>query len=283
MVAFSRRTMDQAIIVRDDVRHRHYPSPGYPFSGRYVRNHRRFLTSLLNDTTLVERIGKGDVPAGYGVGYDERVVEYPWVISQAPFGRLLDAGSVLNHAHILPRFQPHADDLTVVTLAPEARSFPERKVSYVYADLRELPFRDAAFDTVISVSTLEHVGMDNTRYGTAGTETSDPRAETASAVAELRRVLRPGGRLLITVPYGVRESFGWLRQLDAEDIRDLVHGAEPRESRVDVYSYSRAGWATADLESAAGARYGVVGANDHLATGDRAAAARAVACVRLEW
>jgi hypothetical protein len=31
--------------------------------------------------------------------------------------------------------------------------------------MRDLPFPDAACDTIVSLSTLEHVGMDNSRFG----------------------------------------------------------------------------------------------------------------------
>ena len=36
----------------------------------------------------------------------------------------------------------------------------------------------------------------------------------AEALAELRRVLRPGGSLLVTVPIGEPEDYGWFRQED---------------------------------------------------------------------
>ncbi|MBM3787805.1 MAG: class I SAM-dependent methyltransferase [Acidobacteria bacterium] len=51
------------------------------------------------------------------------------------------------------------------------------------ADLEALPFRDAAFDASINVVTLEHV------------------RRPATVLAELRRVLKPGGRLLLIVPH----------------------------------------------------------------------------------
>lgn len=50
------------------------------------------------------------------------------------------------------------------------------------ADIRTLPFRDGAFDAVYTMGTIEHV------------------AEYATAVGEVRRVLRPGGRAVIGVP-----------------------------------------------------------------------------------
>jgi SAM-dependent methyltransferase len=52
------------------------------------------------------------------------------------------------------------------------------------ADVRSLPFADSSFDAVISNSTLDHLD------GPAGVE---------RALRELSRVLRPGGRLLITM------------------------------------------------------------------------------------
>lgn len=54
---------------------------------------------------------------------------------------------------------------------------------HAVADLRALPFPDGAFDGALNVVTLEHV--------------TDPQA----VVAELARVLAPGGRLLLIVPH----------------------------------------------------------------------------------
>ena len=51
------------------------------------------------------------------------------------------------------------------------------------ADLVSLPFRDGSFDAALNIVTLEHV--------------PDP----ARVIAELARVLRPGGKLLLVVPH----------------------------------------------------------------------------------
>jgi SAM-dependent methyltransferase len=53
----------------------------------------------------------------------------------------------------------------------------------IVADLHALPVEDARFDAVLCTEVLEHV------------------AEPARALAELARVLVPGGRLLVTVPF----------------------------------------------------------------------------------
>lgn len=126
-----------------------------------MRPQRALVGSVINDSEWQELFAQGrDLPARLGRGFDERVVEYGWLISRQIRGRVLDAGSVLNHRHVLERLLPTIANLTIATLAPEAATFVELGVSYLYGDVRELPFCDGWFDEVICLSTLEHVGMD---------------------------------------------------------------------------------------------------------------------------
>jgi len=240
------------------------------------------VSAALDSDKLLERFADARrLPRRYGVGLDERVVEYPWVLAQRPRGRVLDAGSALNHAHVLDRFLPATSALHVVTLAPEPVSFPERGVTYVYADLRDLPFPDDSFDAVVSISTLEHVGMDNSRYGAATPTGKDPRAALRAAVGELRRVLAPGGMFLVTAPYGRPEDHGWFRQFGPEDVDELVGLLGATDPRVAVYAHSSRGWRLSSLAAAANERYHAL--PDPPAYGrDQAAAARAVVCVRAD-
>ena len=89
------------------------------------------------------RVGS-PLPRGFGIGMTERVVELPWLFAKRPSGIVLDAGSTLNHKPILDRILPTVTALHIVTLGPEKRSFPERGVSYLYADIRELPYASGA-------------------------------------------------------------------------------------------------------------------------------------------
>ena len=278
-----RRSRDRSLGWRDSFAYRHYPDPGKPYGARYWRNHRELVRRALSDPALIGLFrDSGPLPAGHGVGIDERAVEFPWLMARAPSGRVLDAGSALNHPHVLDALLPGLAELTISTLAPEERSFPERGVSYVYADLRALPFGDGWFDDVVSVSTLEHVGMDVTRWGAASAPAADPGPELERALAEFRRVTRPRGRLLITVPYGARQDMGWMRQFGRDDVERLVASVAPSAHEITVFAYDRAGWRLSSLEDAGDARYQIDNRPaDDPETEDLAAAARAVACLEL--
>jgi SAM-dependent methyltransferase len=256
-----------------------FPPPGTPWAERYVAAHRTFVGAMLDDDRMVARFATGEqLPPDYGLGLDERVVEYPWVFAQQLFGRVLDAGSTFNHAHILDRLLPSLDALHIVTLAPEEIAFTERGVSYLFADLRELPLRDGLYDAVVSISTLEHVGMDNSSYGAAPGRSNDPDLELRRALGELRRVACPGGRLLVTVPYGRPDDHGWLRQFDAAAIAGLVKDLGTANAAVRVYAYEPSGWQLSSLDDAAEMSYYAEPAAPPPAP-DGAVAARAVACI----
>ncbi|GAB4066238.1 methyltransferase domain-containing protein [Ancylobacter sonchi] len=74
-------------------------------------------------------------------------------------------------------------DLDADAVAHAARAYGGiDNLSFEAGDVGGLPFADASFDAVVSFETIEHVG--------------DPRA----ALAELRRVLKPGGLLVVSTP-----------------------------------------------------------------------------------
>jgi Methyltransferase domain len=229
---------------------------------------RRTIEDAIGNRDLLARFRAGaSLPEAYGAGLDERVVEYPWLMAHQRGGPALDAGSTLNHDFVLDRFLPALAPLHITTLRPEASAFHERGVSYVYADLRDLPLRHRRFSTVVCVSTLEHIGMDNSRYGVGTGRADDPDAELARALSELVRVAAPGAAILITVPYGRAEDHGWFRQLDRAGVNAIASGLGG--ATVTVYTSTPTGWQVSDLASAADASYG-----------DRVPAAAAVACIR---
>jgi SAM-dependent methyltransferase len=77
----------------------------------------------------------------------------------------------------------------------------------VIADALALPFPDAWFDRVIAAELLEHVALDR------------------QAIAELSRVLRPGGTIAVTVPH-------WFPELVCWALSDEYHNAPGGHIRI---------------------------------------------------
>jgi SAM-dependent methyltransferase len=232
-----RRKLDVAAYLRNGRR---------PWSRGYYAYKERYIKRWLSDPAFLERLEiDGTLPAGFGEFLDERVVEYPWVLSRVARGpgRWLDAGSAFNYAYTLQHPRLEGKEITIVTLAPEALCFWNKRISYVFADLRDLPFRDDYFDEVVSVSTIEHVGKDNTRLYTA-----DPAFDENNnrdyfrAVRELKRVCKPGGKVTITVPYGQYTDFGWYQQFDQIKIDELIAAFAPERTSESYYVYENGGW-----------------------------------------
>lgn len=223
------------------------------------------------------------LPADFGKGIDERVVEYPWLFAQLPAnpGRMLDAGSALNHRFLLDRAPLGKAELTIMTLAPEKRCFWSRSISYVYGDLRKPYFADASFDVVASISTIEHIGLDNTMLYTGdATKKETDAMGFLPAIMEFKRITRPGGLCLLSVPFGKRGVHGWYQVFDHELVMKIVEAFQPKEFSVEYFGYGAGGWHSAGHEEIAGNEFFDINAGQSLAA-DRAAAARGVACIRM--
>jgi hypothetical protein len=223
------------------------------------------------------------LPCPYGRWLDERIVECPWLLSQLPEGpaTLLDAGSALNHDFILRHAKLRHKSLTIMTLAPEADCFWHAGISYVYGDLRHTVFRDDYFDHIASLSTIEHIGLDNTLFYTAdrGKAENAPEAFLA-AITELRRILKSGGSLFLSVPFGKRCVRNWLQVFDGEMIDRIVATFEPRLHSAAYFRYSEPdGWRMSSRAASADARY--FDYHSEPAWPGSPAAAEAVACLTL--
>jgi hypothetical protein len=103
----------------------------------------------------------------------------------------------------------------------------------------------------VCVSTLEHVGMDTTRFGAAP---AAGRPESAAdAVAELVRVLKSGGELLMTMPYGCAADRGWYRVFDRPALDELMAPTIGHDVALRFFYYDR-GWFEAGPDMPASVR-----------------------------
>jgi SAM-dependent methyltransferase len=263
--------------------------PRYKWRGRipwtpgYVAYREALVRRAFGDAALMQAFADGAaLPAGHGTHCDERVVEYPWIMARLPQAGadLLDAGSALNFGYLLDTPPLRASRVTIFTLAPEGE-LRRPNLTYLYGDLRRSGLADNSFDLIVSISTLEHVGMDNTRLYTGDAALKESRPDDYLAVVtEFKRLLRPGGRALVTVPYGRYQDLGWLQQFEADMLQKVIDGFGGSAATVTYYRYGAGGWQVAAAGECAGDTYFDVHREREFEA-DYLAAARAVACLEL--
>jgi SAM-dependent methyltransferase len=129
-----------------------------------------------------------------------RCIEFPLVfrhLALKPGGRLLDVGSGDSH---FPLYVASRSDTTVVALDASRRVLwqkeaearfvrqgivPDGRLHVVIADARDTSLGDEEFDYITLISTIEHIEGDG----------------DSAAIREMARLLKPGGRIVLTVPY----------------------------------------------------------------------------------
>jgi SAM-dependent methyltransferase len=196
-------------------------------------------------------------------GSDERPIEIPWCLARYDGEpRVLDVGyAFAEPAYLAGLSALGARELVGVDLA-EAEVPGLRGV---VADLRELPFRAGSFDLILCISTLEHIGLDNTVYGLAVEQDEETQER---ALLELHRVLAPRGRLLVTVPTGEDQNLGSQVQREPDAWIALFEQTGFLVFEDELYELAHGGWQS--TVSVAGARYG-----------ERGPGASAVLCAEL--
>ncbi|HEV7774429.1 MAG TPA: class I SAM-dependent methyltransferase [Conexibacter sp.] len=163
------------------------------------------IRRILDDDALSdgELTRESDARTGYRVwshNYDEPgnpliELEQPIVwslVERLPRGRALDAAcGTGRHARRLVEL---GHDVTGVDLTPEMLERARAEVpqaTFAEADLRALPFEDGAFDLAVCGLALAHLD------------------DMTAGVGELARVLRPGGRLTVSVLHPFQAHLGW--------------------------------------------------------------------------
>lgn len=149
--------------------------------------------------------------------HHDRDIEDCWLrarLAMLPSGaRILDVGCV--DGWVLDEYP--------AAVGVDARKAPGKWANRVmWGDAETIPEPDGRFDVATCVSVLEHVGLG--WYG-------DPEGDAEKAgriVAEMARVLKPGGWLLLTVPIGLtmtKDGRPFARSVGPISVADWLGGA----------------------------------------------------------
>lgn len=141
------------------------------------------------------------------------------LLDPKPRQHILDAGSGEGVAALLccrrqasaiaVEFEEEACRLGRLLAAREG--FAAEQLSFAQYDLYRLPFADGTFDGIVSLEVIEHM------------------ADVLAYLAELKRVLKPGGRIVISTPH--RRADGLLQdpyhvlEFDGATLADTMIGA----------------------------------------------------------
>jgi len=109
-------------------------------------------------------------------------------------------------------------------------------VGALVGDARYPPLRRESITLVLAISVIEHIGRDNGIYlrGERGPCDADGDYTSIRALAAL---LVPGGRLLVTVPFGRSEDHGWFVQYDLARLKNLVAASNLGVAEVEFFRY----------------------------------------------
>lgn len=256
-----------------------------PWSDGYSKYKDQFIREVFANDDLINRFKNAlKLPDNFGQRLDERVVEYPWVLTRLrkSTGLIMDAGSTFNTPLIMD--MPEIKKRTLIIYTFETDWITLRpNVSYIFGDLCSTFLKDRLFDSIVCISTLEHIGMaqDIKKYSISNRYPEAKKEIFRDAILEFRRLILPGGQLLLTVPFGKYEDHGWFQQFDKNGIRNIIKTFGGSVRSETYYRYNEKGWQIAVADECADAEYFNIHARNDFDP-DYAAAARAVACLELE-
>lgn len=202
-----------------------------------------------------------------GQTFDERVVEYPalaqWLLSKPKRLDLLDIGCVLNNRVAVDLVMRHCDRLWFLNPAAEPLRLFRDRVFYHLSPLETSFSHGETFPLVTCISTIEHVGYDNSHYGVSSPAQYHAPADEPllESLIHIARLLRQGGSCFVTVPFGRRELV--THPLTGKHSSQVFDGAAVRRGvaalvekgvKADfcVYSAYSDGWRKADADGDCG-------------------------------
>jgi ubiquinone/menaquinone biosynthesis C-methylase UbiE len=146
-----------------------------------------------------------------------------------PGDRVLDVGCGTGYfVRMLAEAVGPIGSVVGVDAAPEmvayarSRSITNANVAFEVGSAAALSFSDSSFDAVVSSLTMHHLAAE----------------DQLPAVREMRRVLKPGGRLLIA-EFQAPTGHGWRLLLGPTGLRQMAHAVPHLEAQVIEVGFSQ--------------------------------------------
>lgn len=185
---------------------------------QYQQNHQEKPTYYVDDITrrdilireVYQKIESGEswleaIRIPKAANHGERVAEYAFIASLLKKNKplsIVDVGCVLNNPVIVDYVEHQS---RVYFLNPALETVHYKKYGYFKFSLSDwhLPL---TFSLVTCLSTIEHIGFDNTRYGVnefdQGWDWSRCIEEVVRDIEKLYSMTEPGGTMVASCPYG---------------------------------------------------------------------------------
>jgi len=167
---------------------------------------------------------------------NERIIEIPFVIRA--LSGLTDGSCILDLGCSGSPLPLYLSALGLRVTGLDFRRFPYTfaNFEFVQGDILEMPFDDAFFDAVTCISTLEHLGLGYYQ---------DPKSDRPAderAMQEIGRVLKSGGRLVLSVPYGIPGQNEHQRIYNEARLTELLAGWRIERKQYYVKVFPDGAW-----------------------------------------
>lgn len=147
---------------------------------------------------------------------NERIIEIPYVIESlngiSKDKKILDLGCTESP---VPLF---VSSLGYNITGFDYRQYPyyHPNLHFVQGNILALPFPDNCFDVVFCISTIEHIGIGYYEDPSLSEEADQ------KAIDQVYRIMKPGGLLVFSAPYGVSHVSESQRIYDAKALTNLL-------------------------------------------------------------
>ncbi len=186
----------------------------------------------------------------YGKGCSERLIEIPWALSKyAGEKRVLETGCSFAEDEYIDKLKLLQIPLLygIDISDKNAKDFIKKT-----ADIRDSGFPSGYFEMILCISTIEHVGMDNKKHYSPIHELANAEhvSPDVHALREMWRILKKGGKLIVTVPFGKYHDYGWFKHYNAAALTKLTESVDYARLIKEFFMYTPEGWtscAEADL------------------------------------